>query len=146
MNKIIFGCDHAAYELKAVLKNHAEKMGFSVEDVGTHSEESCDYPAIAQKLCRKVLAENTKGILLCGTGIGMSISANRFAGIRAALCNNELMAELARQHNNANVLCLGARISGVLLAQKIVSRFLQTDFAGERHLHRIELIENITKD
>ncbi len=142
MKEIVFASDHAALDLKENLKNFVEEQGFKVEDVGTHSTESCDYPLFAQKLCRRVLENNGKGILICGTGIGMSISANRFSGIRAALCGNELMAGLARQHNDANVLCLGARITGTLLAQAIVNRFLHTDFAGGRHLRRIQCLEN----
>ena len=146
MNIIIFASDHAALDLKDNLKNFVTQQGFMVEDVGTHSTQSCDYPLFAQKLCQRVLAENGKGILICGTGIGMSISANRFSGIRAALCGNELMAELARQHNDANVLCLGARITGTLLAQAIVTRFLHTGFAGGRHLRRIQCLENKPKE
>jgi len=108
-------------------------------DLGTHSAESCDYPVFAKKLCNQ-MKESDKGILICGTGIGMSIAANRFKNIRAALCFNEKMATLSRQHNDANVLVLGARIISAETARNCVEKFLSTDFEGGRHRRRMEMI------
>ena len=124
MKSIHMACDHAGIELKETLRAHLEKMGYTVTDHGTHSKESCDYPVFAHALCHAVEAEGVPGILICGTGIGMSIAANRHKGIRAALCTTELHARFTRLHNNANVLCLGARVTGVELALAIVDTFL----------------------
>ena len=107
MKSIHMACDHAGIELKETLRAHLEKMGYTVTDHGTYSKESCDYPVFAHALCNAVEAEDVPGILICGTGIGMSIAANRHKGIRAALCTTELHARFTRLHNNANVLCLG---------------------------------------
>ncbi|SDN57518.1 ribose 5-phosphate isomerase B [Desulfonauticus submarinus] len=139
---LVFGSDHAGINLKRTLMDffHPE---FEILDVGTKETSSCDYPVYARNLCVKVLEHQTLGILICGTGIGMSITANRFKGIRAALCINEYMAIKAREHNDANVLCLGERVVGVDLAKHIASAFIKTKFAGERHLKRIELIEKL---
>ena len=112
----------------------------AVTDHGTYSKESCDYPVFAHALCNAVEAEDVPGILICGTGIGMSIAANRHKGIRAALCTTELHARFTRLHNNANVLCLGARVTGVELALAIVDTFLSTEFEGGRHQRRIDLL------
>ena len=131
---IFIASDHAGFRLKEFLKKH-----FELIDLGTDSESSCDYPIFAKKLAEKINGENC-GILICGTGIGMSIAANRFSHIRAALCVNETMAELARQHNDANVLVLGARIIFEDTALKCVEKFLSTDFEGGRHQRRISLI------
>ncbi len=138
MEVIHLACDHAGLELKETLKNALEARGFRICDHGTHSRESCDYPQYAHALCAAVEAENGRGILICGTGIGMSIAANRHAGIRAALCTTELHARFTRLHNNANVLCLGARVTGVELALAIMNVFLETDFEGGRHQRRID--------
>ena len=131
---IFIASDHAGFRLKEFLKKH-----FELIDLGTDSESSCDYPIFAKKLAEKINGEN-RGILICGTGIGMSIAANRFSHIRAALCTNETMAKLARQHNDANVLVLGARIISENIALKCVEKFLSTDFEGDRHQRRISLI------
>lgn len=131
---IFIASDHAGFRLKEFLKKH-----FELIDLGTDSESSCDYPIFAKKLAEKINGEN-HGILICGTGIGMSIAANRFSHIRAALCTNETMAKLARQHNDANVLVLGARIISENIALKCVEKFLSTDFEGDRHQRRISLI------
>ena len=113
MQTIHIASDHAGYALKEHLVQFLAQKGINVVDDGTHSTESCDYPVLAHKLCAAVEKEQGTGILICGTGIGISIAANRHSGIRAALCATELQARLSRQHNNANVLCLGARIIGV---------------------------------
>ena len=138
MQTIHIASDHAGYALKTHLAQFLAQKGINVVDEGTNSTDSCDYPVLAHKLCTAVEKEQGTGILICGTGIGISIAANRHAGIRAALCATELQARLSRQHNNANVLCLGARIIGVELAQAIVEAFLEGSFEGGRHQRRID--------
>lgn len=140
MQTIHLGSDHAGFTLKTHLVQYLQNKGFTVVDEGTHSTESCDYPVLAHKLCAAVEKTQELGILICGTGIGVSIVANRHPGIRAALCATELQARLSRQHNNANVLCLGARIIGVELAQAIVEAFLEGQFESGRHQRRIDMI------
>ena len=140
MQSIHLASDHAGIDLKATLAEHLGKKGFNVVNHGTDSRESCDYPVLAHKLCAAVEATGEPGILICGTGIGVSIAANRHAGIRAALCTTELHARFARLHNNANVLCLGARVTGVELAQAIVDAFLETPFEGGRHQRRLDML------
>ena len=144
--KIIIGSDHAGYSLKEELKKYLKGKGYESLDVGCHSEESCNYPEFAYKLCQQVLDNSCLGILICGSGIGMSISANRIKGIRAALCVNEYMARMSRRHNNANVLCLGARVIGSDLAVSIVDSFLEEEFEGGRHEKRINLIETLVEN
>ncbi len=141
-NKLVIGSDHAGYPMKRELLSFLEEMGIDVEDVGTDSIASCDYPIFAKKLCERVLEKEIYGILICGSGIGMSMAANRFKGIRAALCMNEYMARMARRHNDANVLCLGARILGIDVAKAIVEVFVKEGFEGERHLRRINLMDS----
>jgi ribose 5-phosphate isomerase B len=140
---IHIGSDHAALDLKQAIKAHLEARGFTVLDHGAHSPESTDYPIYAQAVCRAVLDENGRGILVCGTGIGMSMAANRRRGIRAALCACEFHALACREHNDANLLCLGSRVTGTGLAISILDVFLDTPFAGGRHLKRIELIDTL---
>ena len=143
MKKIVaIGNDHAGTELKKkVIAKFSENFEFI--DCGTDGEESVDYPDYSKKVCDTVLKNKAEfGILICGTGIGMSISANRNKGIRAGLCFNSLMAKLTRQHNNANVLCLGARIIGVDVALDCIKTFAETDFEGGRHQKRIDKIDN----
>ena len=140
MQTIVFGSDHAGFGLKNILKEHLAGRGDAI-DVGAHSLDSCDYPHFAGELAREVLARKALGILICGSGIGVSITANRFAGIRAALCANEYMARMSRMHNDANVLCMGERIIGVDLAKAITDAFLNTPFEGGRHQRRIDLID-----
>jgi len=140
MSIIVFGSDHAGFGLKNVLMEHLAGR-FETIDVGTHSLDSCDYPVIAGKLAREVLERGALGILICGSGIGVSITANRFEGIRAALCANEYMARMSRMHNDANVLCMGERIIGVDLAKAITEAFLSTDFEGGRHQRRVDQID-----
>lgn len=140
MSKTIFiASDHGGFNLKAHLAAYLGEKGFTVEDLGPHSQESCDYPIYAQKLCEAVLENQALGILICGSGVGMSMAANRFKGIRAASCTNEYMARMSRRHNDANVICLGERILGVDLASGIVDAFLDNSFEGGRHLRRIEM-------
>lgn len=141
MKKILVGSDHAGFELKQFLERELETLGWSIQDFGTNSKESCDYAKVAHPLCEAVLSEGAPGILICGTGLGMSIAANRHARIRAAKCDLELEARLARRHNDANVLCLGARMIGSELALAITVAFLDSGFEGGRHQRRIEQIE-----
>jgi ribose 5-phosphate isomerase B len=142
MKKLLIGADHAAFPLKETLKAHLMASGYAIVDVGTHSAESVDYPDIAASLCEKIPVEATQGILLCGSGIGISIAANRFPHIRAALCHDNLSAKLSRLHNDANVLVMGARLIGEETAKDCVEVFLNTAFAGgERHERRIEKLK-----
>lgn len=138
---IVIGSDHAGFPMKEELKSYLQDQGIDVLDVGTKSLDSCDYPVYAQALCKEVLARNILGILVCGSGIGMSMTANKVAGIRAALCTNEYLARMTRKHNNANVLCLGGRVLGIDLARAIVDEFLNNEFEGGRHQRRLSLME-----
>lgn len=144
MKKIVLGADHGGFELKNTIKAHLESKGFDVIDVGTDSSASCDYPIFASKLCKHIQnGDATLGILVCGTGIGMSMAANKHRGIRAACCSDTFSARLTRLHNNANVLCLGARVVGAGLALDLVDAFVNAEFEGDRHVKRLSLIENI---
>jgi len=134
---IYIACDHGGFELKKKILKHLQAKKIACNDLGTYSSEPVDYPDFAQKLCRKVLQTRCKGILICGTGIGMSMAANRFKGIRAACCTNEYMARMAIRHNNANVLCLGGRVIGEDVAKEIIDVFLSAKFEGGRHIKRI---------
>lgn len=140
---IAVGCDHGGFELKQEILKHLRSRNIPYQDLGTYSADSCDYPVYAKAVARAVLSgECDRGILICGTGIGVSITANRFPGIRAALCGDCFSAEATRSHNDANVLALGARVTGPGLALKIVDTFLDTPFSNEeRHSRRISLIE-----
>ncbi len=138
------GSDHGGYELKQEIIKHLEDRNLEYKDFGSNSSsKSYDYPLSARKVSQAILdGECEKGILICGTGIGISIAANRIKGIRAALCNDCFSAEASRSHNNANILALGGRVVGPGLASKIVDIFLETPFSeGERHIRRIDLIE-----
>ncbi|MCQ8212638.1 ribose 5-phosphate isomerase B [Cetobacterium somerae] len=140
--KIALGADHGGFALKEIVKKHLEDKGFEVLDKGCYSTESVDYPVYAKAVANSILNKEADcGILICGTGIGISIAANRFKGIRAALCSNTTMAKLTREHNDANILALGARMTGDILALEIVDEFLKTEFLGGRHLTRIQAIE-----
>lgn len=140
--KIAIGSDHGGFEYKEEIKKHLVEKGYDVIDVGTFSKESCDYPVIAQNLTQKITSnELEKGILICGTGIGMSIAANKVKGIRAALCGDTFSARATRAHNNSNVLCLGQRVIGIELAFDIVDIWLSTEFDGGRHQKRIDMLE-----
>lgn len=138
MKKIHLGSDHAGFRLKCLVAERLADLGYEIDDNGCHSEESCDYPLIAHKLCQSVEKDSCPGILICGTGIGMSMAANRHPGIRAALCTSEIQARLSRRHNDANVLCLGARICGDELVLAIICAFLESAFDGGRHQRRID--------
>ena len=136
---VAIGADHAGFELKAALSAVVENMGFRVLDLGTDNGESVDYPDFADAVAQSLSAGEARyGILVCGSGIGMSIRANRHEGIRAALCHNQESAQLARKHNDANVLVLGARLTDEEVAKKCVETFFSTDFdGGERHVRRV---------
>lgn len=141
---IAIGCDHGGYELKEHIKKHLEEIGEEYKDYGTYSEESVDYPDCAGPVCRAVLDKTAdKGILICGTGIGISIAANKYKGIRAALCSDVYSAKMTKQHNNANVICLGGRVTGRELAFMIVDAWLNAEFEGGRHESRIAKIHKI---
>jgi ribose 5-phosphate isomerase B len=141
--KVFIGADHAGYTLKEVLRDYLQQQGYEVEDVGVFSSEPADYPDIAHRLTERVVAQpDARGILLCGTGIGMCIAANKRHGIRAAHASEPVSAQLARAHNDANVLCLGGRMLGAELAKAIVDAFLQTPFSEEeRHARRVKKLE-----
>lgn len=144
MNKTVYlASDHAGYALKEQVMAALRDSEWKMEDMGTHSAVSCDYPDYAHAVCNKILSEGGMGILVCGTGIGMSITANRHSGIRAALCTHEFHARAAREHNDANILCLGERITAPGLAAELVKLFLETPFAGGRHARRVDKIENV---
>lgn len=136
---IVIGCDHAAVALKEQIKSHLEKKGYQVLDVGTHGDGSVDYPDFGIKVAERISSgEFSRGILLCGTGLGMSMVANRFSNVRAALCNDLFSAVMSRQHNDANVLVMGARVIGDILALEILRTWLETPFEGGRHQRRLE--------
>ncbi len=137
------GSDHGGFALKEAIKKHLEARGLEYKDYGTYSSASCDYPVYGRAVAKAVAAgECELGILICGTGIGISITANKVPGVRAALCSDCFSAEATRQHNNANILALGARVLGEGLALKIVDTFLDTPFSNdERHIRRISMIE-----
>lgn len=140
---IALGCDHGGYALMQEVKAHLEERGLEYKDFGTYSEESCDYPVFGKKAAQAVASgECEKGVLICGTGIGISITANKIRGIRAALCGDCFSAQATRQHNDANMLAMGARTTGPGLALMILDTFLDTPFSGEeRHARRIAQIE-----
>ncbi|MBR6727631.1 MAG: ribose 5-phosphate isomerase B [Clostridia bacterium] len=140
MKKLVIGCDHAAPELKAIVRDHLIERGFEVIDVGTHTTDSCNYPDYAHALCQKIQSgECDLGILICGTGIGMSMAANKHKGIRAACCSDTFSARLTRLHNDANVLCFGARVVGQGLALDLADVFVDTEFEGGKHKTRIDM-------
>jgi ribose 5-phosphate isomerase B len=135
---IAIGADHAGFAMKAVLVTDLGKMGYDVLDLGTNSEVSVDYPDFGFAVGRAVIAgDAVRGILVCGTGIGMTIAANRDPAVRAALCTSGLMARLAREHNDANVMALGSRIIGIEVARECVRQFLSTSYSGGRHADRV---------
>lgn len=139
--KVAIGCDHGGLDLKEAVISVLNDLTLQYEDMGTHDRSSCDYPDFAQKVAEAVAEGRCdQGILICGTGIGMSIAANKVEGIRAALCNEVFSAKMARAHNNANVMCIGARVVGAGVAQEIVRAYLTTEFEGGRHARRVEKI------
>ncbi len=141
---IALGSDHGGYELKEAIKKHLDSKGVSYKDLGTNSTAAVDYPEYGRLVANAVVSgECETGILICGTGIGISISANKVKGVRCALCGDTFSAKATREHNNANILALGARVTGEGLALEIVDTFLNTPFSNdERHIRRINLIEN----
>ena len=143
--KIAIGCDHAGFAIKNVIIEHITKKGYEVVDVGTNSADSCHYPIYAHALCEKIQSgECERGILICGTGIGMSMAANKHKGIRAACCSDTFSARLTREHNDANVLCFGERVVGAGLAVDLVDAFLGAEYInGGNHVTRVKMIEDI---
>ena len=138
--KVAIGCDHGGIDLKQTVVAVLQELGGEIDDQGCFSEESVDYPNFAQAVCSLVKNGSCeRGILVCGTGIGMSMAANRFPEIRAALCTETFSARMSREHNNANVLCLGARVTGPGLAAEIVRTWMTVDFTGGRHQQRIDM-------
>ena len=141
--RIAIGSDHGGYEYKEQIVSHLKEKGYECVDVGTYSTDSCDYPVIARAVTTKITTgEADRGILICGTGIGMSIVANKVKGIRAALCGDTFSARASRAHNNSNVLCLGERVIGINLAMDIVDIWLESKFEGGRHQRRVDMMEN----
>jgi ribose 5-phosphate isomerase B len=143
---IAIGCDHGGFEMKEQLKAHLAEEHMEYEDFGTDSPKSVDYPDIAKKVCEAVLSGKCdKGILVCGTGIGMSICANKFDGIRAALCSDCYSAEMTRKHNDTNILCLGGRVIGIELAKLIADIWLSNEFIGSYHQNRLDKIAKVER-
>lgn len=142
---LIIGNDHAGVKLKQVIVKYCQSHEIPFKDVGVHTNDSVDYPDIAKIVCQEILKDtmNHRGILICGSGIGMSIAANRYCNIRAALCTDPYMAAVSRKHNNANVLCLGERVVGVGIAEMIVATFLNEQFESGRHEERIKKLTQI---
>lgn len=141
------GNDHAAIELKEIIKKHLESRGIEVKDFGTNSPESCNYAVYGEKVARAVASgECEKGILICGTGVGISIAANKVDGIRACCCSEPFSAKLSKQHNNTNVLCFGARVVGSELAKMIVDEWIDAEFQGGRHQNRIDYFDQIVEN
>lgn len=141
--KIFIGNDHSAVEMKNEIVKFVESLGHEVVNLGTDTNESVDYPEYGKAVCKNVLEnENTLGIAICGTGVGISIACNKVKGIRAVVCSEPYSAKMSKNHNNANVLCFGARVIGVELAKVIVKTFLEENFEGERHLRRVNMLED----
>ena len=144
-SKIYIGADSAGFWLKEEFKKHLNENGYEVYDLGTDSDASCHYPVFANAVCEKVkeAPDSVFGILVCGTGIGMSMCANKHKGIRAAVCSDTYSAKMTRAHNDANVLCIGARVVGQSLALEILDSFLGAEFEGGRHRIRVDMISEI---
>lgn len=147
MKKIAIGCDHAGFDLKGAVVDFIKESGYECVDVGTYSAESCHYPDYAEAVCKKILdGECQLGILVCGTGIGMSMAANKHNGIRAACCSDTYSAKLTREHNDANVLCIGGRVLGVGLALQLVEAFLSAEYVNNgNHVKRVAMLSEIEK-
>lgn len=142
--KIAIGNDHAAVELKNIIKEHLEKKGYEVINVGTDTNDSCDYPVFGEKVGRLVASgEADCGITICGTGVGISIAANKVKGIRACVCSEPYTAKLSKMHNNSNVLAFGARVVGSEMAKMITDTWLETEYEGGRHQRRVDLLDAI---
>lgn len=141
---IAIGCDHGGFNLKQAVMKKLDEIGETYKDFGTYNTDSCDYPDIAKTVCSAIISnECEKGILICGTGIGMSIAANKVKGIRAAHTTDTFSARMSKEHNNANVICIGERITGVEVALEIVEAYLKAEFLGGRHQNRVAKIENL---
>lgn len=139
MRPIAIGSDHAGYELKEFIKQQLSNLGYEAEDFGTHGTESVDYPDYGMQVARAIdSGDYDRGILICGTGLGMSMVANRHSGVRAALCHDPFSAMMSRKHNDANILVLGGRVIGTELARQIVKTWMETPFEGGRHQERLE--------
>ena len=142
--KIAIGSDHAGLELKNHIKGYLEEKGFEITDCGTYTSDSCNYPEFGEKVAMAVKSgEAEKGVLVCGTGVGISIAANKVKGIRAVVCSEPYSAEMAVRHNNANIVSFGARVIGQATAESIVDAFFNAEYEGERHAKRVELIAEI---
>ena len=142
--RIVIGSDHIGYPLKKYLVPFLKEMGIEVEDCGTNSRARTDYPIFARKVAQKIISgDYDKGILICGSGIGMSITANKIHGIRAVVCSEPYSAVVSRKHNNSNILCMGSRVVGEELAEMIVQDWLNTEYEGGRHQKRLDLIQKI---
>ena len=141
--KIGIASDHRGFKIKGILINYLTKLGYEVFDYGTDSSESTDYPIYAFKLCEGINNDIELGILICGTGIGMSIAANKVKGVRAVVCSEPYSAKLSRQHNNTNILAFGARVIGIELAKMIIDEWLSAEFEGGRHQTRVDMITAI---
>lgn len=145
--RIALGCDHGGFDHKNAIAEHLKENGFEVLDVGIYEEKPVDYPDIALKVCESIVSGDCeRGILVCGTGIGMSIAANKIKGIRAAACSDHFSAKYTRLHNNSNVLCLGGRVIGIGTAIELADLFVKTDFEGGRHQNRVDKITEIEKN
>ena len=145
--KIAIGCDHGGLEHKNAIAEHLKQRGFEVIDFGIYEQKSVDYPDIAVKVTSAITSDECElGILVCGTGIGMSIAANKVKGIRAAACSEHFSAKYTRMHNNSNILCLGGRVIGIGTALELVDLFIDTPFEGDRHQRRIDKIAEIEKN
>ena len=139
-------CDHGGLSLKQEVLRHLEEKGLEYKDFGTNSPESCDYPDIVKPLCQAIQrGECDKGVIICGTGIGISMAANKVKGIRACVCSEPYTAKLSRQHNNTNILAFGARVVGIELAKMIIEEWLNAEFEGGRHQRRVDMIMDIEK-
>ncbi|MBQ7964838.1 MAG: ribose 5-phosphate isomerase B [Ruminococcus sp.] len=142
--KVVLGCDHGGINIKNAIIEYLKENNFEYTDFGCYTEESVDYPVYAYKVATAVASsEDTLGILCCGTGIGISMAANKVKGIRAAVCTNEFMAEMTRRHNNANIIAMGGRIIDEATAVKLADIFLNTEFEGDRHTRRVDMITAI---
>lgn len=142
--KIVIGCDHGGFEHKNAISEHLKDRGFEVVDCGIYENKSIDYPDVAVKVCEQITNGNCeRGILVCGTGIGMSLAANKINGIRAAACSEHFSAKYTRLHNNSNVLCLGGRVIGIGTALELVDLFVDTEFEGGRHQTRIDKVMSL---
>ena len=145
--KLAIGCDHAGFAIKNAVQEHLAAKGHTLVDVGTNSADSCHYPVYADALCKKILeGECEMGILICGTGVGISIAANKVRGIRCACVSEPVSARLCRAHNNCNMIAFGERIIGVEMAKAIVDAFLNTEAEGGRHAERVELIMKLERE